>query len=110
MTNNAPPLFGEDCQCPTCGLTFVGERAFDRHRVGEYGLPRDHAEGRRCRNITEMEAAGMRLNSVGQWRIPRSASPLRTEGNKPHGVCRPTGTAGHTRARRRGAVAQLEAA
>lgn len=29
-----------DTGCPSCGCIFRGERAFDKHRVGEHGVDR----------------------------------------------------------------------
>jgi hypothetical protein len=92
MNTANPPLIGEDCQCPTCGLTFVGERAFDRHRVGEYGAPKGHPEGRRCRSLAEMHAAGMGQNAVGQWRILRLVPQQRTAGLEPSDASRALNT------------------
>ena len=49
----APKLTGNRCQCPTCGEYFTSTRAFDRHRIGQFG------NDRRCLTATEMDAAGL---------------------------------------------------
>lgn len=46
------------CQCAVCGEYFGSERAFDRHRVGEYGTPGQWQDTRRCLRLAEMLAAG----------------------------------------------------
>lgn len=51
-------LTGQRNQCPTCGLHFKSTSAFDKHRTGDYGKPKD-AGGRRCRTVPEMEEIGM---------------------------------------------------
>jgi hypothetical protein len=71
-TSGAPR--GEQCQCPTCELTFAGEQAFNRHRTGRYGLPSGHPEGRHCMSASEMRLAGMEQTVAGLWRIRRGSN------------------------------------
>lgn len=54
-----PKLTGNRCQCPTCGDYFTSARAFDRHRVGQFG------NDRRCLTADEMDAAGFTRNDRG---------------------------------------------
>ena len=87
-TQPNPVPKGEQCQCANCGLTFVGLRAFDRHRAGDYGLPTGNPNKRRCRDVPEMLTLGMQLITAGLWRIPRGtanpASELCTESFQGH--------------------------
>ena len=55
----APKLTGNRCQCPTCGDYFTSTRAFNRHRVGQFG------NDRRCLTADEMDAAGFERNARG---------------------------------------------
>ena len=55
----ASSLTGNRCQCPACGDYFTSTRAFDRHRVGQFG------NDRRCLTATEMDAAGFARNARG---------------------------------------------
>jgi len=55
----APKLTGNRCQCPTCGDYFTSTRAFDRHRIGQFG------NDRRCLTADEMDAAGFERNARG---------------------------------------------
>lgn len=55
----APTLTGNRCQCPTCNEYFTSTRAFDRHRVGQFGTDR------RCLTAAEMDAAGFERNARG---------------------------------------------
>lgn len=96
-TQPNPAPKGEQCQCPTCGLTFVGDSAFMRHRTGELGLPKGDPNGRRCKTLPEM-LADMQQTVAGLWRILRGgnnpASGLRTAGFQAHAGAtpgRPTG-------------------
>lgn len=45
--------------CASCRRIFGGDKAFDKHRVGEHGVSRKCAEN--------PEAVGLRLNSKGIW-------------------------------------------
>lgn len=54
-----PKLTGNRCQCPTCGEYFTSTRAFDRHRVGQFG------PARRCLTVAEMDAAVFARNARG---------------------------------------------
>jgi len=66
MSNREPlKLTGRRCQCCGCGEYFNGERGFDRHRVGVYGV------NRRCLNVPEMLALGWFCNSAGFWAMTR---------------------------------------
>jgi hypothetical protein len=58
---NSPKLTGSRCKCSGCGEVFSRERAFDRHRVGRYGVDR------RCLTLDEMRARGWELNKAGVW-------------------------------------------
>jgi hypothetical protein len=49
-------LRGDRCQCPTCREYFNSTYAFDRHRVGRFGVDR------RCLVRAEMIAKGMAMN------------------------------------------------
>jgi len=57
--------------CPTCGERFRSSRAFDMHRVGEYGRIGPNSQylpaRRRCLTADEMRAAGMLRNRRGLW-------------------------------------------
>ncbi len=64
-TPNPPVLTGRRCQCCGCGEYFNGERGFDRHRVGEYGV------SRRCLSIDEMTALGWHRKASGFWAMTR---------------------------------------
>lgn len=70
-------LTGSRCQCPTCGDYFANPRAFDRHRVGEFG------DCRRCLTIEEMNARGWVRNGRGFWLThdPRRAGATLTGHN-----------------------------
>lgn len=73
-------LSGDRNQCPSCGLFFNSVRAFDVHRIGRYGLPHGHPEGRRCRTEAEMLAKGMAVNGYGFWVravMPRERIPVK---------------------------------
>lgn len=60
--------------CRDCGRDFGGDKAFDRHRVGqhEHRYSPEHPDGRRCRSEDEMIAIGMYLNTQGRWSQPRN--------------------------------------
>lgn len=55
-------LTGQRNQCPTCGLYFNSNAAFDRHRTGDHTLHQ-----RRCLTVAEMTHIGMAQNSGGWW-------------------------------------------
>ena len=61
----APKLTGARCQCTGCGGYFTSERAFDRHRIGEYAKPGQWQGTRRCMAQAEMDAAGFERNAKG---------------------------------------------
>ena len=54
-------LHGDHNQCPGCGQYFNSTFAFDKHRIGAFGVDR------RCMDLQEMEKAGMALNAGGWW-------------------------------------------
>ena len=58
-------LTGRRCQCCGCGEYFNGERGFDRHRVGVYGV------NRHCLSAAEMTARGWHRNAAGFWAVTR---------------------------------------
>jgi hypothetical protein len=58
-----PALRGDRNQCPTCLELFNSTFAFDLHRTGPYGNPK---QPRRCLSEVEM-AAGMARNGSGYW-------------------------------------------
>jgi hypothetical protein len=76
----AGKLGKKDNLCTGCYQNFASVNAFDRHRIGnhEYTFwegqrmhpPRDN--GRRCRDIEEMQALGFVMTAEGRWSI----SPL----------------------------------
>lgn len=54
-------LTGDRNQCPSCAEYFNSTKAFDRHRIGRFGVDR------RCRTLPEMVALGMVRNEAGFW-------------------------------------------
>lgn len=54
-------LTGDRNQCQSCKTYFNSTYAFDKHRVGDFGVDR------RCRTEDEMLAKGMAKNSAGFW-------------------------------------------
>ena len=56
-------LKGDKCQCPACKLYFNSTAAFDKHRVGRYGVEGE----RRCMTVQEMSERGMEVNAKGYW-------------------------------------------
>jgi len=60
-----PRLTGCRCQCTACGEYFGSERAFERHRVGDYALPGMWRGTRRCLPLADMLAAGWTRNGRG---------------------------------------------
>ncbi|HEX6817064.1 MAG TPA: hypothetical protein VF120_01710 [Ktedonobacterales bacterium] len=58
---------GGICRCEGCGERFNGMRAFDMHRIGEYGRGR-RPSTRRCLSAAEMRARGMaKSDRRGAW-------------------------------------------
>jgi len=53
-----PALKGCRCQCAACGEYFGSERAFDRHRVGDYAAPGQWQGTRGCLALAAMLADG----------------------------------------------------
>ena len=62
-------LTGAKNCCPTCGAYFRNNRAFDDHRVGDYGA------NRRCLTELEMFLLGMSPNDDGFWRDASKGKP-----------------------------------
>ena len=54
-------LTGQRNQCQGCHEYFNSNKAFDKHRTGEFG------KDRRCRTPEEMLEKGMSLNKAGFW-------------------------------------------
>ena len=54
-------LTGDRNQCQGCKEYFNSIKAFERHRIGEYGADR------RCRTPDEMMARGYSKNKYGFW-------------------------------------------
>jgi hypothetical protein len=54
-------LTGEHNHCSACGEYFNSNHAFEKHRVGDFGVDR------RCATVAEMEGKGMVKNSGGWW-------------------------------------------
>ena len=54
-------LSGDRNQCQACESYFNSTTAFDKHRVGDFGVDR------RCRTAVEMLAIGMVLRDNGFW-------------------------------------------
>tara|TARA_R110002126_G_scaffold47789_1_gene133696 strand:- start:450 stop:662 length:213 start_codon:yes stop_codon:yes gene_type:complete len=55
------PLNGDRNQCQGCKEYFNSTFAFDKHRIGQFGIDR------RCMTTEEMEAKGMCVNAHGFW-------------------------------------------
>lgn len=56
-------LTGQRNECPTCGLYFNSNAAFEKHREGSYTPFTRH-----CLTPEEMKSKGMILGSDGFWR------------------------------------------
>lgn len=56
-------LSGQRNQCPTCGEYFNSNIAFEKHRIGEFGIDR------RCATVEEMLSfkKPMAKNNAGFW-------------------------------------------
>ena len=48
-------------QCPACREYFNSTSAFEKHRIGEFGV------NRRCLTVDEMKAKGMKKNKDKFW-------------------------------------------
>jgi hypothetical protein len=57
------------CRCSECGEYFKSERAFDRHREGEYGPSVDRA----CAPTARMPERGLQLDPNSIWHVPKRA-------------------------------------
>lgn len=64
-------LRGQHNHCSACGEYFNSNKAFEKHRIGAFGVDR------RCATVEEMKAKGMSKNS-GDWWITEKR---RTESN-----------------------------
>jgi hypothetical protein len=61
--------------CRSCGLDFVSEGGFDKHRVGEHdytyseglGFDPPVEDGRRCLDMRELESLGWQRDRHGRW-------------------------------------------
>jgi hypothetical protein len=60
-----PRLTGCRCQCAACGEYFGSERAFDRHRIGDFAPPGEWQGTRRCLPLADMLAAGWTRSERG---------------------------------------------
>ena len=60
-----PKLTGCRCQCGGCGDYFGSERAFDRHRLGDYAEPGQWQGTRRCLTHAEMMETGWHRSARG---------------------------------------------
>jgi hypothetical protein len=60
------PIGSSFARCRGCGALFKSERAFDRHRIGEFGPSPD----RRCAQPPRMREMGLECVS-GVWRFPK---------------------------------------
>ena len=60
-----PTLTGCRCQCTACGEYFGSERAFERHRVGDFATLGQWKGTRRCLSLSELEVAGWHRNARG---------------------------------------------
>ena len=58
------------CQCSGCGEYFNSDTAFDKHRVGAFGIDR------RCLSQSGMLAAGMVKNASDWWVSEPSERPF----------------------------------
>jgi hypothetical protein len=56
------PPYSNFCQCPSCGLYFKSDAAFDRHRAGSFSK-----RTRRCLLPDEMRGIGMAVDKKGYW-------------------------------------------
>jgi hypothetical protein len=56
-------LRGQRNQCPSCGEYFNSNVAFEKHRIGDFGIDR------RCATVDEMLSfkKPMAVNSTGFW-------------------------------------------
>lgn len=52
---------GDRNQCTGCDQYFNSTAAFDKHRIGAFGVDR------RCASVEQMEAKGMVKNAAGYW-------------------------------------------
>ena len=54
-------LNGEHNHCSACGEYFNSSKAFEKHRIGEFGVDR------RCTTVEEMTAKGMSKSKTDWW-------------------------------------------
>lgn len=70
-------ISGDRNQCAGCGEFFNSTAAFDKHRVGTFGVDR------RCAAVDQMEAKGMVKNAAGYWIT--AANPMNFAMRTDHG-------------------------
>jgi len=63
-------LTGSRNQCAGCKEYFNSNHAFEKHRIGEFGV------NRRCKTTEEITNSGYRLNKKGFWGEPITDSDL----------------------------------
>jgi hypothetical protein len=54
-------LSGDRNQCAGCSEVFNSTAAFDKHRIGAFGVDR------RCATVQQMREKGMVKNAAGYW-------------------------------------------
>jgi hypothetical protein len=62
------PFGSSFCKCSECGEYFKSASAFERHRIGEFGLDGD----RGCAPTARMPELGLKCTD-GIWHFPRRA-------------------------------------
>lgn len=60
-TEKIMKLSGDHNQCAGCGEHFNSTAAFDKHRIGQFGIDR------RCASVDEISVKGMIRNRNGWW-------------------------------------------
>lgn len=68
-------LTGQHNHCSACNCYFNSNVAFEKHRIGEFGVDR------RCASVEEMTAKGMKLNKAGWWITKSMPEELLQESN-----------------------------
>ena len=69
-------LTGQHNHCSACGEYFNSNVAFEKHRIGEFGIDR------RCANLYEMEEKGMSKNSGDWWITEKRIDKTALESNR----------------------------
>lgn len=70
-------------ECGACGQDFGSVAAFDEHRVGEHDylfsegvqMEPPRYDGRRCLDVSEMEARGFHRDRWNRWALPAEREP-----------------------------------